>query len=64
MNRAMKSRAATDPGYARYRAFLARERRSESVRDRMAVLREEALRPYRRVVLRYLERLAKAIRRR
>ena len=64
MNRAMKSRAAADAGYARYRAFLARERQRESVRDRVAVLSEEALRPYRRAAFRYLERFAKAIRRR
>ena len=48
----------------RYEEFLERERPAWSIRTTVAVLSDETLRPYRSAALRYLQRLARAMRRR
>jgi hypothetical protein len=47
---------------ARYREFLERERPAWSIRTTVAVLSDEALRPYRSAAFRYLQQLARAVR--
>jgi len=49
---------------SRYREFLERERPAWSIRTTLALLSDEALRPYRSAAFRYLHQLARAMRRR